>query len=124
MEAERHVVRTCLGGAREVVRHRGIHPPIATAIVMAALQDIEEAWTACPKGIKPLLLGDLNIDLENPIRDRDIDIAVAELIMAMDVHDMSRQFLQRRRPRIKGRWTWRQRRQGSWISSQCDYFWA
>jgi len=39
----------------------------------------------------------------------------------MCLTDMTRHYLQRRRRRTRGRWTWRQRRQGSWISSQPDY---
>ena len=40
----------------------------------------------------------------------------------MDVSCMSRQFGQRRRRRMQGRWTWRIRRQGRWISFHPGYF--
>jgi exonuclease III len=89
---------------------------------LTALADVDKAWKQCPKGCKPMLLGDLNINLEYPRNERDV--AVAEQIVEMDLTDMSRQFCQRRRRRIRGRWTWRQRRRGRWVSSQADYLLA
>ncbi len=41
---------------------------------------------------------------------------------AIDLVDMSRHFYQRSGKWLWGRWTWRMRRRGRWISSQCDYF--
>ena len=66
-----------------------------------------------------MLLGDLNADLETPRSERDV--AVAEQAAAMDVTDMSRCFRQRSRKWVRGRWTWRQRRRGRWVSSHPDY---
>ena len=88
----------------------------------APLADIEKAWRSCPKGSKPILLGDLNADIEYPKSDRDV--AVAEQAAGMDVYDMSRVFRQRHRTRSRGRWTWRQRRRTKWVSSHPDYFLA
>ena len=33
---------------------------------LSALEYIDKAWKACPKHCKPMLMGDLNIDLEYP----------------------------------------------------------
>ncbi len=41
---------------------------------------------------------------------------------AMNLVDMSRHFYQRSGNRLRGKWTWRMRREGRWISSQCNYF--
>ena len=40
----------------------------------------------------------------------------------MDLVDMYRHFCQCLGSRLWGRWTWQMRREGRWISSQCDYF--
>ena len=87
-----------------------------------AIGDIQRAWAQCPKGSHPIVLGDLNANIHNPQTDRDM--AVTEQAAAMDIQDMSRQFRQRRRTWAKGRWTWRMRRRGRWISSQPDYILA
>ena len=47
---------------------------------------------------------------------------IAEQVDAMNVVDMSRHFFQCSGNRLRGRWTWRMRKEGRWISSQCDYF--
>ena len=75
-----------------------------------------------PKGCKPLLIGDLNIDLEYPRDERDDE--VAEECDANNLVCMSRHFRQQRRRHVRGRWTWRQRRLGRWIASKPDYFLA
>ena len=84
--------------------------------------DIQRAWERCPKGYLPLLMGDLNANIERPLSERDV--AVAEQAAAMDVVDMSRQFRQRRRQWVRGRWTWRRKRRTRWISSHPDYILA
>jgi hypothetical protein len=47
---------------------------------------------------------------------------IAEQVDAMGLVDMSRHCRQRSGRRLQGRWTWRMRREGRWISSQCNYF--
>jgi hypothetical protein len=47
---------------------------------------------------------------------------IAEQVDVMDLVDMSRHFCQRLGKRLWGSWTWWMRREGRWISSQCDYF--
>jgi len=87
---------------------------------VAELTHIRQAYAACPNGFQPILIGDLNIDLESPRDERDEEIA--EQVDWMDLGCMSRSFTQRRRRRTRGRWTWRQSRLGRWISSTPDYF--
>ncbi len=87
---------------------------------LTTLMHIEQAWMACPKECLPIMLGDLNINLAAPRDERDETIA--EQVNAMNLVDMSSRFCQRRGKNSHGRWTWRMRRGGQWISSQCDYF--
>ena len=87
---------------------------------LLTLQQIESAWDQCPNKFIPVLMGDLNVDLEDLSSERDIQ--VAEWCDAQDITCISRHFRQRRRRRSRGRWTWRQRRLGRWVSSHPDYF--
>ena len=85
---------------------------------MAALND-------APDGAKPIMLGDMNFDLEFP-RNRQ------EEVMAMDMAErgmtcVTRGYRPRRTRRMRGRWTWRQRRalpsgEATSIKSKPDYF--
>jgi hypothetical protein len=88
---------------------------------LTTLTHVEGAWNKCPKGHIPILLGDLNINLASPRNERDEMIA-EQVQDVMGLIDMSCQFKQCRRARARGRWTWRMRRGGRWVSSQCDYF--
>ena len=81
---------------------------------------IKQAWMACPKGCLLIMLGDLNVNLAAP-RDKR-DETIAEQVDAMNLVDMSSRFCQRRGKNSHGQWTWRMRRGGRWVSSQCDYF--
>ena len=81
---------------------------------------VDKAWRECPEGAHPILVGDLNVKLRAPRTEREETIA--EQVDAMDLVDMSRHFRQRSGNRLRGRWTWRMRREGRWISSHCDYF--
>jgi endonuclease/exonuclease/phosphatase family metal-dependent hydrolase len=87
---------------------------------LEALACVNKAWRECPAGAHPILVGDLNVNLRAPRTEREETIA--EQVDAMDLVDMSRHFRQRSGKRLRGRWTWRMRREGRWISSQCDYF--
>jgi hypothetical protein len=87
---------------------------------LETLTDVEWAWQACPTGAHPLLVGDMNFNFCAPRTDREE--AIAEQVEAMGLVDMSRHFYQRSGKRLPGTWTWRMRREGRWISSQCDYF--
>ena len=75
---------------------------------LTTLDQVRAAWARCPKGFRPLLLGDLNLNLESPRDERDAEIAAQ--VDHMDLADMTQHFLQRRRRRTRGRWTWRHRR--------------
>lgn len=87
---------------------------------LEALACVDKAWRECPTGAHPILVGDLNVNLRAPRTEREE--MIAEQVDAMDLVDMSRHFRQRSGKRLRGRWTWRMRREGRWISSQCDYF--
>ena len=92
---------------------------------LSTLPHVVQAWNECPAGHTPapVLLGDLNINLRAPRDDRDEQIA-EEVEDVMGLSDLSKHFLQRSRGLTRGRWTWRMRRGGRWITSQCDYFLA
>jgi hypothetical protein len=87
---------------------------------LETLACINKAWHKCPKGAHPILVGNLNLNLRAPRTEREETIA--EQVNAMDLVDMSRHFCQHSGTRLRGRWMWRMRREGRWISSQCDYF--
>ncbi len=85
-----------------------------------ALACVDKARRECPTGAHPILVGDLNVNLHAPCTKREETIA--KQVDAMDLVDMSRHFRQRLGKRLRGRWTWRMRREGRWISTQCNYF--
>jgi hypothetical protein len=87
---------------------------------LETLACINKAWRKCPKGAHPILVGDLNFNLRVPRTEREETIA--KQVDAMDLVDMYRHFCQCLGSRLWGRWTWQMRREGRWISSQCDYF--
>jgi hypothetical protein len=87
---------------------------------LETLAYIDKAWRECPKGAYPILVGELNLNLRAPRTEREETIT--KQVDAMNLVDMSRHFCQRSGNRLRGRWTWRMRREGRWISSQCDYF--
>ena len=66
------------------------------------------ALDAAPEGSKPLLIGDLNSDLDFP-RDRQEEILAADL-EERGLRCVTRGFSPRRTRWTRGRWTWRQRR--------------
>jgi hypothetical protein len=87
---------------------------------LETLAYIDKAWRECPKGARPILVGDLNLNLRAPRTQREETIA--KQVDAMNLVDMFRHFCQRLGNRLRGRWTWRMWREGRWLSSQCDYF--
>ena len=97
---------------------------------ISALDDVQRAWRAMPQGCTPLLMGDLNINLDIPRDAREMTIV--DQCDDMDLVDMGDNFLQRPQRQQRGRqciprghrWTWRMRRQGRWIQSRPDYFLA
>jgi hypothetical protein len=95
-------------------------PPADTT----GVDDLRAAWAACPENCKPILMGDLNIDLRNPRTEREE--IIADFLDDINVVDLSRKFVQRmgRRQGLGARWSWRQRRGGRWYQSQPDYFLA
>ncbi len=67
-----------------------------------------------------MLLGDLNINLRDPVNPRAD--AIADMVDEAGLTDLAWHFMQRGRTRRRRkRWSWRQRRLGRWISSQPDY---
>ena len=85
------------------------------------LRHIRDAYRGCPEGFKPILLGDLNINLESPRDERDEEIA--EQMDWMDLECMSEHFQQKRRRRTRGRWTWRMHRGGDGFHPSQITFW-
>ena len=55
---------------------------------LKTLDDVRSAWANCPKKCKPIVLGDLNINLESPCDERDETIAEEMDFCALS--DMSR----------------------------------
>jgi hypothetical protein len=88
---------------------------------LTTLTYVEGAWNKCPKGHILILLGDLNINLAPP-RNKQHEMIAEQVQDVMGLIDVSCQFKQRCRARARGQWTWRMRRGGRWVSSQCDYF--
>ena len=60
---------------------------------LGTLEKVKAAWAECPKGFIPMLIGDMNIDLDSPRDDREETIA--EQCDAWDITDMAAQFWQR-----------------------------
>jgi hypothetical protein len=87
---------------------------------LETLACINKAWHECSEGAHPILVGDLNFNLCVLCTEREETIA--EQVDAMDLVDMSRHFCQCLGNRLRRRWTWRMRREGRWIPSQCNYF--
>jgi hypothetical protein len=87
---------------------------------LETLTDVERAWQACPAGARPLLVGNLNFNFRAP--RTECEETIAKQVDVMDLVDMPRHFCQRMGRQLRGRWTWQMRREGRWISSQCDYF--
>ncbi len=85
---------------------------------LETLTDVERAWQACPTGAHPLLVGNMNFNFCAPCTD--CEELIAEQVEAMGLVDMSRHFYQCSGKRLRGTWTWWMRREGRWISSQCQ----
>jgi hypothetical protein len=70
-----------------------------------ALMHVKQAWTECPNGCKPILLGDLNANILIP-RDKRQD-TIAEMCNSTALVSMANQFLQHQRHGSQGsHWTW------------------
>ena len=83
----------------------------------STLEHVHRAFNRFPAGSKPLLLGDLNINLANPRDDREVVIAAA--MANHGLSSMLDSFLQRKR--LGSRATWFQLRNGEFYSEQLDY---
>jgi hypothetical protein len=92
-------------------------PPADTT----GVDDLRAAWTSCPENCKPLLLGDLNINLRDLRSEREE--IIADFLDDVNAVNVSRKFWQQmgRRQGLWAWWTWRQRRGGRWYQSQPDY---
>jgi hypothetical protein len=88
---------------------------------LKTLEHVEAAWIKCPKGHIPILLGDLNIKFASPRNEGD-ELIAKHVGDVMGLVNVSRHFRQLCPAWARGRWTWRMRRGGRWVSSQCDYF--
>ena len=74
---------------------------------MMGVDDLCTAWAARLTNCKPLLLGDLNIDLGTPRTKREE--IIADFPNKINVIDTSRKYIQRNSQRQGpgARWTWR-----------------
>jgi hypothetical protein len=77
---------------------------------LATLRCVDKAWSECPCGAHPILVGNLNINLCAP--RTECKETIVEQVEAMGLVDMSRHFWQCSGNRLWGRWTWRMRRGG------------
>ena len=86
--------------------------------------DLRAAWEACPANCSPIVMGDLNINVEHPRDEREA--AIADLLDEINLVDTSRKFTLRQCSLQKAwkRWTWHQKHWGRWIYSQPDYIMA
>ena len=80
------------------------------------LVHITAALDRFPQRRKVILVGDLNIDLDSPESERDMEIA--QLIADAGLRDMHQHFKTRRRCSS----TWHQKREGEIVWSRPDYF--
>jgi hypothetical protein len=87
---------------------------------LETLTHINKTWCACPKGVHPILVVNLNINLCAPRTEHKETIA--KQVDAMDLIDLSRHFYQRSGTWLQERWILRMRREVRWVSSQWDYF--
>jgi exonuclease III len=85
----------------------------------STMEHVERALTRFANGPAPLLLGDLNCNLEDPQSPRDIQVAA--MVANHGIFDMLPHFKQRKG--LGHCRTWRQlHNDGNWIASWCDYF--
>jgi hypothetical protein len=99
----------------------GIYTPPTDTM---GVEDLRAAWEACPEGCIPLVLGDLNINFNEP-RDKREEV-IRDLLGNINLVDTSRQFTphQPHQQSTRARWTWRHRREGRMHYSQPDYIFA
>ncbi len=64
-------------------------PPADTT----GVDDLHAAWALCPENCKPLLLGDLNINLRDPRSEREE--IIANFLDDVNAVNVSRKFRQR-----------------------------
>ena len=86
--------------------------------------DLWAAWEACPANCSPIVMGDLNINVEHP-RDKR-EATFADLLDEINLVDTSRKFTlwQCSLQKARKHWAWHQKRRGRWIYSQPDYIMA
>ena len=84
---------------------------------LSTLEFVKQALDGLPRGIPPLLLGDLNADLADPRDERARAVATEMAMLGLD--DMLQHFRQRRA--FRHRTTWWQQRASETYRSRCDY---
>ncbi len=68
----------------------GIYIPLTDTM---GVEDLRAAWEACPEGCIPLVLGDLNINFNEP-RDKQEEV-ICDLLNNINLVDTSRRFMPR-----------------------------
>ena len=84
---------------------------------LSTLEFVKQSWDGLPRGIPPLLLGDLNADLGDP-RD-EWARAVATKMAMLGLDDMLQHFRQRRA--FRHHTTWWQQQASETYRSHCNY---
>lgn len=84
---------------------------------LSTLEFVNRALDDLPQGQQPLLLGDLNVDLDDPRDERAQSIAAD--LASYGFEDMSAHFRQRRG--FRHGTTWMQCRNDEMVRSRCDY---
>jgi hypothetical protein len=88
-------------------------PPADTV----TLEHVSKALDDRPEGVDPILLGDLNANLADPVQPREHEIAA--VLASQGLEDMMGHFAATRCYRAG--YTWKQSRQGVLVTSRCDY---
>ena len=84
-----------------------------------AWEHVKKVWKQCPRGFSPLLMGDLNLDIDRPNNQTERDIVTN--INEMFLEPVDEHFFRRRGKGIFGIWTHRQKVEGRWHSRRIDY---
>ena len=74
--------------------------------------NLRAAWEACPANCSPIVMDNLNINIEHPYNEREV--AIASLLDKINLVDMSCKFTlwQCSLQKARKHWTWRQKHRG------------
>ena len=87
---------------------------------LVAWEYAQKAYKQCPQGFVPIVMGDINVDVDRPETQRDQNILAG--IDSMLLEPSEEHFFRRRGKGMFGTWTYRQKKEGRWCSKRLDYF--